>query len=44
MKCFAFYLINYRLPQDVYLLAINKGKGAEPKGKSLDEISFTDSE
>ncbi|CAG9817738.1 unnamed protein product [Phaedon cochleariae] len=40
----------YRLPQDVYqtakvsklLLAINSGKGALYKGKTLDEIDFSD--
>lgn len=40
----------FRLPQDVFetakfskiLLAINKGKGAQYKGKSLDEIDFSD--
>ncbi|KAJ8957456.1 hypothetical protein NQ318_004937 [Aromia moschata] len=40
----------YRLPQDVFqtakvskiLIAINNGKGAQYKGKSLDEIEFSD--
>ncbi|KAI4463247.1 hypothetical protein MML48_4g00000716 [Holotrichia oblita] len=40
----------YRLPQEIYqtakvsklLMAINKGKGAEYSGKTLDEIEFSD--
>ncbi|XP_023309830.1 uncharacterized protein LOC111691367 [Anoplophora glabripennis] len=42
----------YRLPQDLFqtakvskiLIAINKGKGAKYKGKSLDEINLSDIE
>lgn len=45
-----FYISCFRLPQDVYqtakvsklLIAINKGKGAIYKGKSLEEIEFSD--
>lgn len=46
MTCYTFF----RLPQDVYqtakvsklLLAINKGKAAKYKGKSLEDIEFSD--